>query len=203
MELVEGPLAQQHHQLGAVQRAGPPVEVVVDQAAAGQVEALVEPAELVPQALGRNSAELSPIGPNQPRPDDAGQRAHLEELVAVAIPVDAGQQLVLGRLVPAGLGRRPCGAPARGATPAWRPRLGRPAGRRAAPWPAGRERPSGPRRRSARSARREPRPARGWPPPPATDAAASTRIERRWPPNPRSRSGSTGSGEPLSTRITS
>ena len=49
VELVEGAFAEQHHERGAVQLAGPAVEVVVHEATAGQGERLVEPVELGPQ----------------------------------------------------------------------------------------------------------------------------------------------------------
>ncbi len=49
MDLVEGALAEERDELDTGCRAGPAVEVVVDQAATRQVEALVEAAQLVPQ----------------------------------------------------------------------------------------------------------------------------------------------------------
>ena len=70
MVLVERALTEQHDELDALERAGPAVEVVVGQPAAGQVEPLVEPAELVPDRAEQNRLLLSPIGPKSPRPDE-------------------------------------------------------------------------------------------------------------------------------------
>ena len=52
VDLMEGALAEQHHELHAGQLARPPVEVVVRQAAAGKGEPLVDSSELVPHRLG-------------------------------------------------------------------------------------------------------------------------------------------------------
>jgi hypothetical protein len=103
--LVERPLTQQHHELDSLEGARPTVEVVVHQPAPGESEALVEPPELVPERTRTEEAAALARRPEQPSTPGACRGADLEQPVTVGIPARPGQELVLGVLVVADLGR--------------------------------------------------------------------------------------------------
>ncbi len=104
MELVEGSLAEQLHQAHAGQLGGPPVQVVVDQSTAGEVEAVVETAQLLPQRRRQEQRAALAHGPEDPPPRRAGEGGHPEQLVGVVLPAGGGQESIFGRLVVAHLG---------------------------------------------------------------------------------------------------
>ena len=70
MKLVEGPFTQQHDQLRCLECTRTAIEVVVHETATRKRESLVESTQLAPHRPDMKRALLSPIGPNQPRPDD-------------------------------------------------------------------------------------------------------------------------------------
>ena len=68
MVLVEGPLAEEHDELGPLDGAGPPIDVVVHEPSAGQGEALVEAAQLVPDLAPAEEAAALPHGAEETSP---------------------------------------------------------------------------------------------------------------------------------------
>ncbi len=107
VELVERALPQQHHPLEIVEQARAHQRVVVHETAARRVEALVEPAELVPHP-GREEQRIRLELPEEPATRTGlVHRRDLVEAIPVRRPVDRLQQAVLVVLGPPGIELEP------------------------------------------------------------------------------------------------
>ena len=100
--LVERSLAEQHDQLYPIERTCPPVQVVVDEPATGEIEAFVEPAQFVPQRTRHEQRAALTHRTEPAARGGARQGADGEQAGTVVLPARGREQLVLRPLVISG-----------------------------------------------------------------------------------------------------
>ena len=136
VDLVERAFTEQHDELHVVELARPPVEVVIRQPAARQREALVEAAELLPHRLRHEQSVALAHRPEPTAGRRRRERRDREQPVAVVLPVELREQLVLDAAGRSPRPARPCAASGRCANRASRRSAARRAGGRATRAPA-------------------------------------------------------------------